>query len=84
MRTRIIKIGNSHGVRIPKLYLQQTGLGEEVELEVQNREIIIRSLTRPRQGWDEAFQAMAEHGDDMLLDATSMSQSTWDETEWQW
>jgi antitoxin MazE len=84
MRTRIIRIGNSQGVRIPKLYLQQTGLGEEVELEVQDSEIVIRSTEHPRQGWAEAFLAMAEQGDDKLLDEKSMNQSSWDEAEWQW
>ena len=84
MRTRIIKIGNSQGVRIPRLYLQQTGLAEEVELEVQDKEIVIRSTARPRQGWEEAFRAMAENGDDALLDADARNLSRWDKDEWQW
>jgi antitoxin MazE len=84
MKTRIIRIGNSQGIRIPKLYLQQTGLGEEVNLEVQENEIIIRPSHRPRHGWAEAFQAMAKHGDDQLLDEEAMNQSGWDEAEWQW
>ena len=84
MKTRIIRIGNSQGIRIPKLYLQQTGLGEEVELEVQDGEIVIRSTQHPRQGWAEAFRTMAEHKDDNLLDGKSMNQSSWDEAEWQW
>jgi len=84
MKTRIIRIGNSQGIRIPKLYLQQTGLGEEVELEVKDSEIVIRSTEHPRQDWAEAFRAMAEHSDDKLLDQKSMNQSSWDEAEWQW
>lgn len=84
MKTRIIRIGNSQGVRIPKLYLQQTGLGEEVELDVQDKEIVIRSVGHPRQGWAEAFSTMAKHGDDQLLDKESRDQSSWDEAEWQW
>jgi antitoxin MazE len=84
MKTRIIRIGNSQGIRIPKLYLQQTGLGEEVELEVKDSQILIRSTEHPRQGWAEAFRAMAEHGDDKLFDERSMNQSGWDEAEWQW
>ena len=84
MRTRIIKIGNSQGIRIPRLYLQQTGLAEEVELEVQDKEIVIRSTTQPRQGWDAAFQAMAENGDDALLDKDVKNLSRWDKDEWQW
>jgi len=84
MKTRIIKIGNSQGIRIPKLYLQQTGLEEEVELDVQDKEIIIRSVGHPRQGWAEAFQTMAEQGDDQLLDQAAGNQSSWDGAEWQW
>ena len=84
MKTRIIRIGNSQGIRIPKLYLQQTGLNEEVELDVQDKEIIIRSVGHPRQGWAEAFQTMAEQGDDRLLDKELSSQSGWDEAEWRW
>ena len=84
MKTRIIRIGNSQGIRIPKLYLQQTGLNEEVELDVHDKEIVIRPVGHPRQGWADAFRTMAEHGDDQLLDKASSSQSSWDEAEWQW
>jgi antitoxin MazE len=84
MKTRIIRIGNSQGIRIPKLYLQQTGLSEEVELDVQDKEIVIRSVGHPRQGWAETFSSMAQHGDDQLLDKESRNQSSWDEAEWQW
>src|SRR5580704_1190759 len=84
MRTRIIRIGNSQGVRIPKLYLQQTGFQEEVELEVRDNRIVISSVGHPRKGWAEAFQRMAEQGDDQMLDNSSISQTSWDEAEWRW
>ncbi len=84
MRTRIIKIGNSQGIRIPKLFLEQSKLREEVEMEAQGDQIILRSVTYPRQGWDEAFQEMAQQGDDQLLDEDLMRQSQWDQEEWQW
>ncbi|GAC1446272.1 MAG: AbrB/MazE/SpoVT family DNA-binding domain-containing protein [Pyrinomonadaceae bacterium] len=84
MRTRIVKIGNSQGVRIPKLFLEQSNLAEEVELEAQDNQIIIRSLRRPRQDWENAFRAMAERGDDSLLDENSLAQTRWDKDEWQW
>jgi antitoxin MazE len=84
MKTRIIKIGNSQGVRIPKVLLEQSGLSAEVELEVQDAQIIIRSAKRPRQGWEEAFCAMARHKDDRLLDPDLTGQTRWDEDEWQW
>jgi antitoxin MazE len=84
MKTRIIKIGNSQGIRIPKVLLEQSGLGEEVELEVHAAQIVIRPVDRPRLGWDEAFRSMAEHEDDRLLDEELTGQTDWDMTEWQW
>jgi antitoxin MazE len=84
MKTHIIKIGNSQGVRIPKMLLEQSGLGAEVEIEVQESQIIIRSVARPRQGWEEAFRAMAAQHDDQLLDSDLTGQTNWDEHEWQW
>ena len=84
MRTRVVKIGNSQGVRIPKLLLERSNLPEEVEIEAQDDRIIIRSAKQPRQGWEDAFRAMAERGDDKLLDEDLTVQSCWDEDEWQW
>lgn len=84
MRARIIKIGNSQGVRIPKLFLEQTGLSEEVEIEALDNQIIIRPISFPRQGWDEAFREMAENGDDRLLDSDLVGQTSWDDSDWQW
>lgn len=85
MRTRIVKIGNSLGVRIPKVLLEQSRLAEEVEIEAFDRQIVIRATREPRDGWDAAFQAMAQNGDEMLLDVEeSQSLSSWDEAEWQW
>ena len=84
MRTRIVKIGNSQGVRIPKLLLERSNLAEEVELEAEDDRIIIRSRRQPRQDWERAFHAMAERGHDTLLDAGLLARTQWDEDEWQW
>jgi antitoxin MazE len=83
VRSRIVKIGNSQGVRIPRLLLDQTNLGEEVELEVEEGKIIIRTAQAARKGWEEQFKQMAEQGDDRLLDDT-LSTTSWDEAEWEW
>lgn len=84
MRARIVKIGNSQGVRIPKPILEQSGITEDVDIEAENNQIIIRPLLKPRTGWDTAFQKMAENQDDMLIDGDDPISNTWDETEWQW
>jgi len=83
-KTRIIKIGNSKGIRIPKLLLEQVDLGEEVELEVKEGQLVIRSAQSPRQGWEEQFEAMARHGDDKLLDGEVLNLTSWDTDEWEW
>lgn len=83
VKTRIVKIGNSQGIRIPKILLDQTNLGEEVELEVEEGHIVIRSSHPVRQGWEEQFKKMAEAHDDELLDG-ELNPSTWDEEEWEW
>lgn len=84
MRTRIVKIGNSQGIRIPKLLLERSNLAEEVELEAEDNRIIISSTKQPRHDWERAFREMAERGDDSLLDEDLAAQTRWDEDEWQW
>ena len=83
VRARIVSIGNSQGVRIPKLLLEQTGIQGEVELEVKQDKIVIHALKPARKEWDKAFESMAEQGDDLLLDEDTIG-TTWDEEEWQW
>ena len=84
LRTRIIKIGNSQGIRIPKPLLEQAGFGEEVELEIQDDRILIRPAQKRRQGWDEAFRLMAQRGDDQPLDENLTGSTLWDRDEWEW
>lgn len=84
LKTRIVKIGNSQGIRIPKLFLEQTHLGEDVELEIQADHIVIRPAHHARQGWDAAFEAMAEASDDQLLDGDVLLPTAWDDDEWTW
>jgi antitoxin MazE len=84
MITKVVKIGNSRGIRIPKSFIDQSGIKNEVELEVKDDRIIIKSLSEVRKNWNLAFQKMSENNDDTLLDQDSLnSQSSWDE-EWTW
>jgi antitoxin MazE len=83
MKARIVRIGNSHGVRIPKPLLEQTGMTGEVELEVHADTIVIRRSGKPREGWAETFSAMAKRGDDALLDP-EVIHSSFDVEEWDW
>ncbi len=84
MRARIVKIGNSQGIRIPKPLLEQTGIMEDVELDVDKDQIIIRPVSNPWAGWDDAFKAMGEMGDDTIIDEVDNISHSWDDDEWQW
>ena len=79
MKTRIVRIGNSQGIRIPKLLLLHSNLAEEVEVEAEHDRIIIRSAKQPRQTWAAAFRSMSKLGDDSLLDKNLLTPTKWDE-----
>ncbi len=85
MKSQLIRIGNSRGVRLPKAVIEQIGLGDEIELDVRKDEVAIRPVKRkPRAGWAESFKAMAAAGDDELIDGPLPSLTKFDEEEWEW
>ena len=81
MKTRIVAIGNSQGIRIPKSLLDETGLSGDVEIRAEDDALVIRPAKKPRAGWAAAFRKMAERGDDALIDDLPPSLSEWDENE---
>ena len=84
MKTNIVRIGNSQGIRIPKILLRQCRLRGEVEMEVRGNRLVIHSPAKPRTGWEEAFRAMALSGDDALIDTGAVAETAWDRDEWRW
>ncbi len=84
MKSQIVPIGNSQGIRIPKPLLEQTGLSGEVDISVEAHTLVIRPAHQPRADWNSAFEALARHGDDRLLDDVAPTLSTWDQDDWQW
>lgn len=82
MRTKIVRIGNSRGVRIPKPLLEEAGLEGDVELRLVDDRIVIESVRRSREGWREAARQIREGGEDGLLDPPVPT--GFDESEWTW
>jgi len=82
MKTRLVRIGNSRGVRLPKSLIAQAGLTDEVELQVRDGAIVLERATSIRSGWAEAAEEMREHGEDVLLDLPTSTH--FDEEEWEW
>jgi antitoxin MazE len=84
IRARIIKIGNSQGIRLPKPVLEQAGLDDVVEIDVQEGQIVLRAASEPRAGWAAAFEEMARARDDEMLDGQEPVPTLWDDEEWRW
>ena len=85
MRIKLVKIGNSIGIRIPKSLLQQCGMEDEVDLDLdmENGTLLLNPTNiNARAGWNSAFLKMANEGDDQLLD--SETKTEFDSEEWKW
>jgi antitoxin MazE len=81
-KTRIVRIGNSRGIRVPKSLLEQAQLPEEVELQAEHGRLVVRAAQGPRSGWAAAAQAMHAESDDELLDAPTRTR--FDVKDWRW
>lgn len=82
IKTQVVKIGNSQGIRIPKRLLEQTGIVREVEIEVQDHCLVIRNIYQTRNGWEQSFALMSANHDDVLID--SDIGTDWEQQNWQW
>lgn len=82
MKTRIVRIGNSRGVRIPKVLLEESGLEGDVELRASEGRILIERAPEARAGWSEAARLVRERGEDGLIDEPVATE--FDDNEWVW
>ncbi len=82
MKARIVKIGNSKGVRLPKPLLSEAGLSDDVEIRARDGAIVISSAVRVRAGWREAARLAHKRGEDRLLEMPTKTR--FDEEEWEW
>jgi antitoxin MazE len=82
MKSRLVRIGNSRGVRLRKPLIEEAGLGDEVEIRVREGPSSSAHAVSPGAGWAESARQMRERGDDRLLD--DVSTTRFDEEEWRW
>jgi len=78
VKAKLVSMGNSRGVRLPKPLIEQAGLSDEVELRVQDDGILIAPVRTPRAGWAEAASRVTEG----LIDGEVPT--AFDEDEWRW
>jgi antitoxin MazE len=78
-----VRIGNSRGIRIPRVILEQYGFEETAELRIERDHLVIAREQRPRQGWEEAFIAAGpSSNDELLLEAAPSNK--FDREDWRW
>lgn len=86
MNTRLIRVGNSQGIVLPKKLLQQYHLTGEVDLQPTPEGLLITPVIKPRrQGWDARFAhaiAQDQVPEGELLEG--FSDEAFEETEGQW
>ena len=84
---QLIPIGNSRGIRIPKLFIEQAQLDDkELALKLVPEGLLIQPINKPRAGWAEQFnqieaQALTSEDKDWL-EADMVKDNSTD--EWQW
>jgi antitoxin MazE len=82
VKARLVNIGNSRGVRLPKPLIEEAGLVDEVDLRVEGGAIVIAAARPPRTGWADAARRAAT--EDAVGPVVSTVPTHFDETEWQW
>jgi antitoxin MazE len=82
MKARLVRIGNSRGLRLPKPVIEEAGLADEVEIRVRDGAVVIRAAIRLRVGWAEAARRARQRGDDGLLDQPTSTR--FDREAWEW
>jgi antitoxin MazE len=82
MHTKIVQIGTSKGVRLPKYLLEKYHLTDDVNIEDTEEGILITpSDHEARSGWKANFKKAAKENTDISIE---LPKSDWDNTEWEW
>ena len=83
--TRLIRIGNSQGVRIPKAIIEQAQLNEkELEFKVLDEGLLIKPARKPRQGWQKQFEKIIKNEKGDELDQEWLDASLVEDEDWEW
>ena len=82
MKAKLVQIGNSRGVRLPKPMIEEAGLNDDVDIHVVEGSIVITSNVKPRRSWADSAKRLHDQNGDVLLDQANST--AFDETEWKW
>ena len=56
MRTSLRKVGNSRGIIIPSALLAASEMGDEVDIRLEGKNLVIAPVKAPRAGWFEDYK----------------------------
>jgi antitoxin MazE len=78
MRTSLRKVGNSRGVIIPAKLLAACEMGDEVDIKMVGKNLVIAPVKAPRAGWFDGYKPKADPEPLAALPADESSE------EWVW
>jgi antitoxin MazE len=81
-KARIVRIGNSRGIRVPRPLLEQARLPEEGEIVAEPGRLVVSAARGLRFGWADAARTMRARNDDRLLDEPTATR--FDSDAWIW
>ncbi len=83
--TTLVRIGNSQGVRIPKVIIEQAQLSDkDLEFKVVDDGLLIQPVKKPRQGWKQQFDKANHSQESNLSDKEWLDAPLVDTEEWKW
>lgn len=84
MVIRLVQIGNSKGIRLPKRIIEQFSFADEIEAEIKKDGLLLKKKTKPRAGWKkQILKEIKKNGYPEMLIPDNI-QNDFDESEWQW
>ena len=84
IKSKIVRIGNSQGIRIPHTLLEQLHLTRDVEITVQDDRLVIRAAQSPRAGWEERFARVFGAAPAQTAIEAAEFNAEWDGAGWTW
>lgn len=68
---KVVRIGNSRGVRLPKAIIERYQIKDALVLEAREEGLLLRGASDKRLTWEETYRAAARESEDWSdLDAT--------------
>ena len=81
LKTKVIRVGNSQGVLIPKTWIKQLDLNGDVEMTIEEEKIIVQKSSRLRDDWRVKFEKAIKGKESEKID---FLHNSFDDKEWEW